>query len=141
VERVQEPHPPYRPAQAFDEKYSAEDIPRWGSFDDMFAGKPYIQKQQLLSWGIEHYGWNEWVPIVARYYAVISQMDDAIGRVLRVLDELGMKGNTIVVYTSDHGDMCGSHLMMDKHYVMYDDVVRVPLIVLWPRNIGRRFGS
>jgi arylsulfatase A-like enzyme len=131
-----EPHPPYRPARAFDEMYSAADIPKWGSFDDTFAGKPYIQKQQLLSWGIEQYGWEEWAPIVARYYAAISQMDDAIGRVLSVLDELGMKENTIVVYTSDHGDMCGSHRMMDKHYIMYDDVVRVPLIVRWPKRLA-----
>ncbi|NLB40866.1 MAG: DUF4976 domain-containing protein, partial [Clostridiales bacterium] len=40
--------------------------------------------------------------------------------------------NTIVIYTADHGDMCGSHRMIDKHYIMYDDVVRVPLVIRWP---------
>jgi arylsulfatase A-like enzyme len=49
-----------------------------------------------------------------------------------MLDEAGLRENTIVVYTADHGDMCGGHRMLDKHYVLYDDVVKVPLIVRWP---------
>ena len=51
---------------------------------------------------------------------------------LDLLDQLGLDENTMVVYTADHGDMCGGHGMVDKHMVMYDDVVRVPLIVRWP---------
>ncbi len=47
----------------------------------------------------------------------------------------GAGADTMVVYTSDHGDMCGSHGMMDKHYIMYDDVVRVPLVVRCPSRV------
>jgi len=49
------------------------------------------------------------------------------------LDALGLADDTVVIYTSDHGDLCGGHGMVDKHYVMYDDVMRVPFIVRWPR--------
>ena len=45
--------------------------------------------------------------------------------------------NTVIVFTSDHGDMCGSHRMTDKHYVLYDDVVRVPLLVHIPGQAGK----
>ena len=81
--------------------------------------------------------WDDWAPAVARYYSVISQHDEAIGRVLRALTELGAAENTIIIYTSDHGDMAGAHRMLDKHYVMYDDVVRVPLVIAGP-GVDRR---
>ena len=51
------------------------------------------------------------------------------------MDELGLTDNTLVIYTADHGDMCGSHRMVDKHYVMYDDIVKVPLAIRWPGQI------
>ena len=127
-----EPHLPCRPSVPFAGMYDAADIPEWAGFRETFAGKPYIQRQQLQSWGVAGYGWQDWAPIVARYYAVISQLDDAIGRVMGTLERLGMADDTIVIFTADHGDMCGSHGMMDKHYIMYDDVVRVPLIVRMP---------
>ncbi|GLX70839.1 sulfatase-like hydrolase/transferase [Paenibacillus glycanilyticus] len=129
-----EPHLPCRPSVPFSGMYDPVDIPEWAGFRETFAGKPYIQRQQLQSWGVAGYGWQDWAPIVARYYAVISQLDDAIGRVLGTLEQLGMADDTIVIFTADHGDMCGSHGMMDKHYILYDDVVRVPLIVRMPGN-------
>jgi arylsulfatase A-like enzyme len=127
-----EPHLPCRPAKPFADLYPPETIPPWSGFPDEFVNKPYMQRQQLVNWRVEGYDWSDWAPIVSRYFAIISQLDDAIGRLLDTLDAVGAACDTIVIYTSDHGDMCGSHRMMDKHYVMYDDVVRVPLIVRWP---------
>lgn len=127
-----EPHLPCRPSEPFAGMYDPLTIPIWPSFEENFNNKPYIQKQQLYSWGIENFTWSDWAPIVSRYYGIISQMDDAIGRIVDRLDSLGIANNTIVIYTADHGDMCGSHRMIDKHYVLYDDIVRVPLIVKWP---------
>ncbi|QGQ96570.1 DUF4976 domain-containing protein [Paenibacillus psychroresistens] len=131
-----EPHLPCRPTAAFANLYSADSIPEWGSFVETFANKPYIQEQQLRNWHVAHYGWQDWAPIVARYYAIISQLDDALGCILKELDTLGESDNTIVIFTSDHGDMCGGHRMMDKHYIMYEDVVKVPLIMRWPGVIA-----
>ena len=64
-------------------------------------------------------------------FAVITQMDDAIGKVIAYLEESGLIDNTIVIYTTDHGDMAGGHRMMDKHYILYEDVVHVPMIIRW----------
>ena len=130
-----EPHLPCRPSEPFASMYNPSEIPTWPTFVDNFQNKPYIQKQQLNSWNIENYTWDDWAPIVARYYGVISQMDDAIGKVINKLDSLGLEDNTIVIYTADHGDMCGSHGMIDKHYVLYDDIVKVPFMVKWPKKI------
>jgi len=134
-----EPHLPCRPSGRFASMYDPADVPEWAGFRETFAGKPYIQRQQLYSWSVENFGWSDWAPIVARYYGVISQLDEAIGRILAALEARGEADNTIVAFTADHGDMCGSHRMMDKHYILYDDVVRVPLIVRLPGvREGRR---
>lgn len=127
-----DPHPPYVPNRVFADLYEPEHIPKWRSFHDSFEGKPYIQRQQLVTWEIDHYKWEDWAPIVAHYYAHITQTDDAIGKLLAALEESGEAENTLVIYTTDHGDMCGSHGMFDKHCVMYDDIVRVPMIIRWP---------
>ncbi|HHU78784.1 MAG TPA: sulfatase-like hydrolase/transferase [Clostridiales bacterium] len=126
------PHLPCRPSAEFASMYQGKDIPPWPSFKETFHNKPYIQMQQLYSWDIEDYTWDDWQETVALYYATISEIDHAIGSVLKALEETGQAENTIVIYTTDHGDMCGSHRMIDKHYIMYDDVVRVPLVIRWP---------
>jgi arylsulfatase A-like enzyme len=41
----------------------------------------------------------------------------------------------LVIYSSDHGDLCGGHGMIDKHFIMYDEVMRVPLLLRWPGRI------
>lgn len=128
----EEPHLPCLPAQPFADMYPPHTIPPWGSFAERFVDKPYIQRQQLASWGIEHLGWAEWSVFVSRYLAMVSQLDDAIGQVLAALEALGLADSTLVIYTTDHGDNCGGHRLIDKHYVMYEDVVHVPLIARWP---------
>ena len=65
------------------------------------------------------------------YYGNVSQMDANVGRVFDTLRELGLDKNTVVVYTSDHGEMAGAHRMWTKHN-MYEQSVRVPLIVRTP---------
>jgi arylsulfatase A-like enzyme len=127
-----EPHLPNVVPQPYASLYDPADISPWPSFGDPLAGKPYIQRQQLRSWGIEGWTWEQWAPIVARYLGEVSLIDSQIGRILDALDALGLAENTLVVYTPDHGDLCGGHGMADKHYVMYDDIARVPLILRWP---------
>lgn len=127
-----DPHLPCYVCKEFYDLYDAKEIPEWPSFKDKFENKPYIQRQNIVSWGLENATWEDWAEYVACYYGVISQIDDAVGKVMAALEATGQADNTIVIFTADHGDMAGSHRMMDKHYILYDDVVRVPLIVRWP---------
>lgn len=128
---ISEPHLPCRPSGRFAEMFTKDDAVKWGGFDDDFEGKPYIQKQQPVSWGLENMTWDDWSECVARYYGSISEVDAAVGMVVDEIERRGLSENTVIIYTSDHGDMCGSHHMLDKHYIMYDDVVRVPFIMRW----------
>ncbi len=70
------------------------------------------------------------------YYAIVSEVDHHVGRILACLDELGLRENTIVIFTSDHGEWLGEHLMYGKGYPGLDCVSRVPFIVRWPRGIA-----
>lgn len=69
---------------------------------------------------------------LAYYYGSITQMDYNIGRVLDELDLLGLSENTLVVYTSDHGEMMGEHGAWTKGLLGYDATLRVPLIFRLP---------
>jgi arylsulfatase A-like enzyme len=70
------------------------------------------------------------------YYAMVSEVDHHVGRILEALDERGMAESTIVVFTSDHGDWLGEHLRWGKGYPAHDCISRVPCIVRWPEGTG-----
>jgi choline-sulfatase len=78
----------------------------------------------------------------AGYYALVTYLDDKIGRLLDALEETGQAEDTLVVYTSDHGEMNGEHGLWRKSN-FYEDSARVPLIMRWPGRIpaGRRIGA
>jgi len=68
------------------------------------------------------------------YYAMVSEVDHHVGRILTCLEELGLAENTIVVFTSDHGEWLGEHLRYGKGYPGHDCISRVPMIVRWPQG-------
>jgi len=69
------------------------------------------------------------------YYAMTKNFDDNMGRMLKFLDETGLAENTIVVYTSDHGEMLGSQNRTNK-MVPYREAVDVPLVIRWPGHVA-----
>lgn len=72
---------------------------------------------------------------IAGYYASITAIDEQVGRLLKVLRELGMEENTIVVFTSDHGNMLGSQGALLKRKP-WEESIGVPGIVRYPRGVG-----
>jgi len=69
------------------------------------------------------------------YYASIALIDLEVGRVLDVLDREGLRDNTLVIFTSDHGDMLGDHELLAKGPFFYDACTKVPLIMRHPVQI------
>jgi arylsulfatase A-like enzyme len=68
------------------------------------------------------------------YYGQVTAVDDWVARVLKAVEDLGLARNTIVIFTSDHGDLLGSHQLFNKNQ-HYDEAIRVPLLVRWPDRI------
>ncbi len=130
-----EPHLPCRPASEFAARYDAATIPPWPSFPDSLEGKPGILARQRRIWGLDGWTWDDWAPLVRLYYGIITELDHHVGRVLDHLEATGQADNTLVIYSTDHGDFMGGHGLMDKHFCFYDDIARVPLIVRAPGRI------
>ncbi len=72
---------------------------------------------------------------------MIEMMDQGIGEVLRALDRLGLAKNTVVIFTSDHGDMFGDHGLMLKATMHYQGCLRLPLLIARPGEAGLRTQS
>lgn len=74
---------------------------------------------------------EEWQNLIARYWGLVSMVDTQLGKMTDALRECGLEDNTIVVYTSDHGDMMGSHQLAAK-CTMFEEAARVPLLLRIP---------
>ena len=121
------PHDPYVAPRSYYERYDPAALPRPASFDDDLAGRPAIYRRIQRVW--QDLDWDDYARATACYYALCTLIDDQIGRVLAVLEELGQLDNTLIVFTSDHGDYMGAHRLMLKGMPAFEEVYRVPLIV------------
>jgi arylsulfatase A-like enzyme len=74
---------------------------------------------------------------LAGYYAHGAALDECVGRIVATLRETALADNTILVFTSDHGDMLGSHAEVRKQRP-WDESVLVPFLVRWPRGLGSK---
>ncbi|MCE5257852.1 MAG: sulfatase-like hydrolase/transferase [Chloroflexi bacterium] len=73
--------------------------------------------------------------LIAEYYGLTTWMDTALGRVLAALDTAGLADDTVVMFTSDHGDNLGSHGLVQKGGPT-EESVRIPYILRWPRGFS-----
>ncbi len=77
---------------------------------------------------------------VKDYYACMSGVDEQVGRIIETLKKEGLWENTIVVFTSDHGDCMGMHGVIGKN-IYYEEAMRIPLILAWPARVQPRRDS
>lgn len=136
-----DPHHPFGAPDKYRAIYDADTLPRPVGGVDELNGKPSPQ-----SWwsqksyggtapGFQEYSTDEINEIIASYYAMVTQVDTETGRILHALDDQGLADDTVVIFTSDHGEMLGDHGMVLKGPMMYDCAVRVPLLVRWPGRV------
>ncbi len=78
---------------------------------------------------------DEWRTVIVYSHAHIMLVDEAIGRVLDALNELGLSESTTVIFASDHGDMEGAHNRFDKAAYFYEEVWRIPIIIRTPDSM------
>jgi arylsulfatase A-like enzyme len=71
----------------------------------------------------------------AYYYTMVKLIDQQMGRILDCLKERGLAENTLIVFTSDHGELLGDHGLWMKGPFHYEELIRIPLIVRWPTGI------
>ncbi|GAA2067535.1 sulfatase-like hydrolase/transferase [Streptomyces albiaxialis] len=123
---------------AYDEPYDElfDRLP--ANFDDDLHSKPAVQRQwrydqQHSLWGhIDPGDTKAWLRHLD-YYARLHQLaDESLGTVLTALEAAGRWDDTVVLFTSDHGDMCGSHGLRSKGPFVYNEIMKVPFYAKVP---------
>lgn len=141
------PHTPYEVPQPYFSMYDHLPPPNIEENVLAAAGKPFRQQFHRRNNDAIIPFSGEQIAVMRRvYYGMVTMIDDEIGKILDFLDERGLSENTLLVFTSDHGDYQGDHNLMAKSPALYDVLVRVPFIARWPDRIdsGRqddRFAS
>ncbi len=74
--------------------------------------------------------------VMACYYATIEHIDEQVGRMVSLLKRKGLYDNTMIIYTSDHGEYMGFHHLLLKGNHLYDPLVKVPLIIKYPSGVA-----
>ena len=132
----QRPHPPFDPPKRWLDYYKAVDIPMPNVSD--WAEEKYGNKKGLMQEQKNPTSGNfpeqEIEASRRAYYAAISFVDEQLGRVLEALKKRGELENTLIIYTSDHGDMMGDHYMWRKCRP-YEGSANIPMILRWPENL------
>ncbi len=159
----QDPHNPCMVPEPWASMYDPEKIPTFGFKEgepECFADKPPIYQEILQNPGQYAAQYSDpglgatnasHLPFdakqtqenAAHYYGMVSLMDHHIGKVIDELEQSGELENTIIVFASDHGDFLGDHGLWWKELYPYEEAMRVPLIVAWPKTLpeGRMSSS
>ena len=130
----QRPHAPITPPAPYDTMYRPEDVPLPPSVNDDFRGKPAEQAAAAKRSGYPYHPTDhrKLQQIIAMYFGLITLIDDNVGRILAELDAQGLTDDTLVLFTSDHGDFSGEHGFFHKNCGMYEAIMRIPFIVAGP---------
>ena len=147
------PHQPYTPLKKYMDMY---DVSVWGEGrkhgssirkpSSLYESKENIppMMQSIRDGGNKVWNVNKafadeqlWRNHIGAYYALVTEVDHCVGEILQALDEAGIAEETIVIYTSDHGDFVGNHGMVEKAALcqnVYEDILNIPLIIRYPGN-------
>ncbi len=145
------PHRSWEPSRRHAHLFEDETIPEPETFDDDLVGRaavvqaarmrmmdldPYLDLKAPVPEGLsldEEISWR-YQRYIKDYLRVVASIDDNVGRLLDVIEALGLAEDTIVVYTSDQGFFLGDHGMFDKR-LMYEESLRMPFLLRYPRLV------
>lgn len=129
------PHMPDTPDPAFDDLYKDKIFRRPANFGREYSAHLSEQGKQGRQWA----RWDAWKystdydGVMRKYHQLVHGIDQAVGMIVAELEKSGVADNTVIVYTSDNGFLCGSHGYGSK-VLPYEESVRVPLIIVDPRH-------
>ena len=132
------PHFPWMVPEEWGIRYDPADIEMWGNRYDTFDGKPVNQRKIRLLNEASAGGLSseeqdqELKALLACCFTYIELIDRMVGEVVATLTQQGLYDDTAIIFTADHGDMAGSHGLMNKGAYMYDEIYRIPLLVKAP---------
>lgn len=129
------PHPPLNPTREMFEPYRDRELPRPRLNSHEWGDKPEPLAGLLRHW--QNWPAEDFLRYRRHFYAMVTGVDLAVGQLLAALEDCALLEDTLIIFSSDHGDMCGDHGMLLKHVSYYEELMRQPLVLFWPRGLGR----
>jgi arylsulfatase A-like enzyme len=130
------PHWPYIVSAPYHHRYGGEDVPApVRSRAEREGANPVVQGFQSHPEALAFSRDEVRLNVAPAYMGLVSQVDTHLGRLMSSLEESGRFSDTLVIFTSDHGDYLGDHWQGEKE-MMYEQGVRVPLIIAGPASIA-----
>ncbi|HPX39129.1 MAG TPA: sulfatase-like hydrolase/transferase [Candidatus Hydrogenedentes bacterium] len=130
------PHLPVAPPRPWDTLYGLAEASLPASYPDNLEGKPVRQRTNRRCYVQPEWTADQFRDYIRRYWGYSSYIDHQIGRVLAALDASGKADDTIVVFTSDHGDMMASHGFVFKlGHCGYEELLNVPFLIRAPGRL------
>jgi len=129
------PHAPMLPPEPYFSMYPASEMVPPKSISDDMENSPYLSANGRLK--NPEYSDSEQIKyMISNYYGLVKEIDDWVGEILKTLDNNGLTDNTLVIFTSDHGEMLGSHGLREKN-VFYEESAHIPLLIRFPGEIEK----
>lgn len=129
-----DPHPPYMAPSEYTSQYCSRDMKIPDYIDPAQLSDRLAEQQKALHY--DQIKESDLTETLRYYYAAIEYgVDKQVGRILDALEQKGMLQNTIVVFTSDHGDFMGHHHMVRKGMFLYDHLLHIPFIMYAPGRL------
>lgn len=122
-----EPHDPFIALKEYFDRYDLNDISIPESYNDDLSFKPVIYQRLRTVW--KDLDEMDVKKVIACYYSLCSMIDDQVGRVLKVLKDTGQLEDTVILYTSDHGELLGAHGLFLKGVPSCEEVYHIPLVI------------
>ncbi len=132
------PHDIYHIARNRDQVRIRPEVKLPPNFEDDLATKPPPQQQFLdkdQGTAVLEYGPEDWRRYRSYYLDLVEMVDGHLGVILDALEHSGQMANTVIVYSSDHGDMGGAHGLPFKGPFMYEELIHVPMTIAWPGTL------
>jgi len=128
------PHAPMLPPEPYYSMYPAKDMIPPVSISDDMVNSPYRTANGRL--GNPEYADPQKIKyMISNYYGLVKEIDDWVGAILDTLDKQGLTEKTLVIFTSDHGEMLGAHGLREKN-VFYEESAHIPLLIRLPGKIN-----
>ena len=131
-----EPHPPH--TGPLNDYYDPDSLPTGPAFmrQPPFDAPLLVRLMAAFYMQSENYGLDlrteaGWRALMARYWGNVTLVDRSVGKILKALEESGKADDTIVVFTSDHGELMGDHGILGKT-LMYEESIKVPMLLRAP---------
>lgn len=140
---IMDPHTPYIPSEPYASMYDPKTLPMPVSMKENLKTKPVLQRYFQRVRGFDQLEEEDYRESKAAYYGLVSHVDDRVGAVIEKLKEKDLYEDSMIIFIADHGSMMGEHGFVEKWGHMYEEVMKIPLMIKLPKGAqgGKRLDA